>query len=242
MHLLIDVGNSRIKWRLIIDEYNDEEVTQYGLLADLATYIESLETDKIVVLLAAVNQTEQLKRLLSEYEFKAVIAADSQPSQGGIVNSYQQPERMGIDRWLAMIAAFSARTKQQGIIVVDAGSALTIDVVSACGVHLGGYIVPGLLMAQRALFLNTERVIQYEEGISSEERYEKLHKLGNNTVQCVEYGVINQLIALVRQVQEEYVGYEIFFTGGDGQLLATSIQAGTVDENLVLKGLWQVRN
>jgi pantothenate kinase type III len=66
--------------------------------------------------------------------------------------------------------------------------------------------------------------------------------LGNNTKQCVEYGVINQMIALVKQVNEEYLGYELFFTGGDGELLAGYLGIGIVDKDLVLKGLWQVRN
>ena len=245
MHLLIDVGNTRIKWRLVDSEYDSSEVSHYGLLEDLSRFIKTITTHKIRVLLAAVNQTDDLKKLLADNNFKEVVIVHSKLAQAGLRNSYANPERMGVDRWLAMIAAFAEVTREhkvQGIIVVDAGSALTIDIVSASGEHLGGYIVPGLLMAQQALYANTERVIQYNEASADSAQYDKYKKLGNNTIQCVEYGVINQMLALVKQVKDEYINYQVFFTGGDGELLAESLKAGTVDRDLVLKGLWQVRN
>lgn len=245
MHLLIDVGNSRVKWRLVTSAYNADEASHSGLLADLAAFIEELDTSAIQVLVAAVNQTNDLKALLFEGGFKGVQNTFSQPSQLGLTNSYIHPERMGVDRWLAMIAAFTCMknsNNSRGIIVVDAGSALTIDVVSATGKHQGGYIVPGLLMAQQALFANTECIIQYDETTTDSGPYDKYRALGNNTAQCVEYGVINQMAALVKQIEEEYSNYEIFFTGGDGELLAGFFKAGIVDKDLVFKGLWQVRN
>jgi len=245
MHLLIDVGNTRIKWRLVGSDYNTGDVTHYGELKDLASYIKTLVTEEVRVLLAAVNQTAELTHLLADGNFHSVTVTRSELSQAGLRNSYLHPERMGVDRWLAMVAAFTQIKESgqcKGVIVVDAGSALTIDIVDSAGEHLGGYIVPGLLMAQEALFANTERVIQYNEVTADSQRYDKYKKLGNNTIQCVEYGVINQMLALVKQVKAEYLDYEIFFTGGDGELLAGFIKTGKVDKDLVLKGLWQVRN
>jgi type III pantothenate kinase len=245
MHLLIDVGNTRIKWQLISGEYDSADKSYSGSLQDLSTLIKTLDNHELDVLVAAVNQTEELKKLLGPGNFRSIAVANSQLSQGGVINSYVHPERMGVDRWLAMIAAFEqnkSNDQHKGIIVVDAGSALTIDIVSVNGQHQGGYIVPGLLMAQQALFTNTERVMKYDEAAVNDGEYDKYKKLGNNTIQCVEYGVINQMIALVKQVSEEYLDYKIFFTGGDGELLADYLKAGMVDKDLVLKGLWQVRN
>jgi type III pantothenate kinase len=245
MHLLIDVGNTRIKWQLITEEYDSEKKSDSGSLCELSTFIKTLNTHEIDTLVAAVNQTAELKNLLDQSSFRSISVASSQSSQAGVYNSYVHPERMGIDRWLAMIAAFTqnkAMDQNKGFIVVDAGSALTIDVVRADGKHQGGYIVPGLLMAQQTLFANTERIIQYDEVPVNKSGLDNYKKLGNNTIQCVEYGVINQMIALVKQVNEEYLDYELFFTGGDGELLAGYLGTGTVDKDLVLKGLWQVRN
>ena len=246
MYLLIDVGNTRIKWRLVNSVYDNGEVSHIGLLEDLANYIKTITTNKVRVLLAAVNQTQALKRLLAESEFISITVAQSELTQAGIHNSYSHPKRMGVDRWLAMIAAHSYATMNNsdlcGVIVIDAGSALTIDVVSGIGVHKGGYIVPGLIMAQKALFANTEQVIQYNESSAGTKQSDIYKKLGNNTIQCVERGVINQMAALIHQVKEEYLDYEVFFTGGDGEMLAGVLETGTVDKDLVLKGLWQVRN
>jgi type III pantothenate kinase len=245
MRLLIDVGNSRVKWQYVVDDYHNELQTHYGLLSDLAAFIETLEPKEIDVSLAAVNQTEQLENLLSEGAFKSIKNAQSESFRLGLNNSYANPERMGVDRWLAMIAAYSHiknETKFKGFIVVDAGSALTIDVVDEKGQHQGGYIVPGLLMAQKALFANTEQVIQYNESVAETASNNDYHKLGNNTLQCVEYGVVNQMVALVKFLIEEYPDYEVFFTGGDGAMLADHLKTGTVDKDLVLKGLWQVSN
>lgn len=246
MYLLIDVGNTRIKWRLIKAEYcEDEAQTYYGDLDDFSHFISKLERAEVDVWLAAVNKTAELSALLASAHLKSISIVQSKKAQSGIVNSYLHPERMGIDRWLALIAAFNSTQrviKNSGVIVVDAGSALTVDVLSAEGQHLGGYIVPGILMAQGALFANTEQVIEYNDDINRLDEFTRSKMLGNNTKQCVEYGVIKQLIALVKQVAEEYPHFEVFFTGGDCELLAKSFEAGVVDKDLVLKGLWQVRN
>jgi type III pantothenate kinase len=245
MHLLIDVGNSRIKWQYVAKDYHNELQSYCGSLSDLASYIETLHTVEVDVLLAAVNQTEQLDKLLSGCAFKSLRSVRSESSQFGLNNSYTHPERMGVDRWLAMIAVYSQmknRVEPKGFIVVDSGSALTIDVVDEQGQHKGGNIVPGFLMAQKALFANTEQVIQYNEVIAEAATDEEYYKLGNNTLQCVEYGAVNQMVALVKFVRDEYSSYEVFFTGGDGEMLADYLKTGTVDKDLVLKGLWQVRN
>jgi type III pantothenate kinase len=246
MYLLIDVGNTRIKWRLLETEYTEKGAqTSYGNFDEFSLFLVQLKTSEINVWLAAVNKTAELSALLASAHFKSISIVQSQKAQCGVINSYLHPERMGVDRWLALIAAFNSTQrsdKKNGVIVVDAGSALTIDVLNAKGQHLGGYIVPGLLMAQRALFANTEQVIEYNDDINRIDDFTRSKKLGNNTKQCVEYGVIKQLIALVKQVAEEYPNFEVFFSGGDGEVLATFFETGVVDRDLVLKGLWQVRN
>jgi type III pantothenate kinase len=244
MYLLIDVGNTRIKWILVENSY-DEAVVQYGSIEKLAKALVAIDRAETKILLSAVNQIENLQQLLRANGFDKIIVAKSQATEAGIVNSYEQPERMGVDRWLAMIASYQLQSlgdDKQGMIVVDAGSALTIDVLNQEGVHQGGYIVPGLKMAETALFSNTEQVKRYDESVPTGNQYSALNKLGNNTVQCVEYGVINQHVALIEQVTRQYPEYKIMITGGDGDLLASFFPAATVDENLVLKGLWQVRN
>ena len=80
--------------------------------------------------------------------------AHTQAYYQGLTVAYQDERRLGVDRWLAMLAARQAAAGQ-GVCVVDCGSALTLDVVDHEGRHLGGYIVPGLAMMESALLNNT---------------------------------------------------------------------------------------
>lgn len=245
MYLLIDVGNTRIKWILQKEASSDLSAVNHGDLNQLKQFIASINTSEVSVLVAAVNQSIELKHLLNSFPFNAVSYARSQEKQFGVVNSYSQPQRMGVDRWLAMIASYDLAqisAEQRGVITVDAGSALTIDVVSKNGNHLGGYIVPGLQMSQQALFANTEQVIKYDEALQAVAQNDKLAKLGNNTLECVEYGVITQMVALIQAVANQYPDYQLVITGGDSEMLAQFFPAAKIESDLVFKGLWQVRD
>lgn len=243
MFLLIDVGNTRVKWLLINDCY-DESQLQYGSLKNLSDFIKDIDAPNTIVLLAAVNDSEALQGLLSSSDFKEVHKAFSKAEQLGVCNSYAEPQRMGVDRWLAMIAGFSITkgdNSKNGVIIIDAGSALTVDVVDYCGQHLGGYIVPGIEMAKRALFCNTERVREYKEPIERSLLFSRENRLGMNTLQCVEHGVIAQLVSLINSVIEIHDNHQIIFTGGDGEYLANFFHGVRIEKNLVLKGLWEGR-
>lgn len=241
MFLLIDVGNTRVKWLFINDCY-DESQLQYGSLKNLSDFIKDIDVPNTIVLLAAVNESEALQELLSSSGFKEVHKAFSQVEQLGVRNSYAEPKRMGIDRWLAMIAGFSIvkdDSTKNGVIIIDAGSALTVDVVDQSGLHLGGYIVPGIEMAKRALFCNTERVREYKEPVEKRRLFLHENRLGVNTMQCVEHGAITQLVSLIKSVIEIHDNHQIIFTGGDGEYLANFFHDVKIEKNLVLKGLWE---
>jgi len=244
MYLLIDAGNTRVKWALIENEFNENIEVLYGSLDDLAEALRSINAASTKILLSAVHQVDDLMVLLRDQHFSQVTAVKSKSAQAGVTNSYKQPERLGVDRWLAMLASYKILgilEDVKGIVVIDAGTALTIDVLNRDGVHQGGYIVPGMAMAQTALFANTEQVRRYDEVVSLSGDG-RLNKLGNNTLQCVEYGVINQQVALIEKVMNQYSEYDVILTGGDCGLLAGFFTTAKVDKNLVLKGLWQVRN
>ncbi len=72
----------------------------------------------------------------------AVTRFRSEPRGGGVINGYRQPERLGVDRWLALIGA--AGLVDGDCVVIDAGSAITLDLLRGDGQHLGGAILPGI--------------------------------------------------------------------------------------------------
>ena len=162
MILLADVGNSRIKWvsceggafqargRADGEESWAELVNR--LWAELPrparVVIVSVAGPEVRTALAAwIRQTWAI-----EAEFIVSAAAAC-----GIHNSYAEPERMGADRWVAMIAA-RALLGPQTCYVVDCGTAVTIDALAADGRHLGGVIVPGMRLMREALYRETRQI------------------------------------------------------------------------------------
>ena len=141
--LQLDVGNSSAKWRLVDGgeilargRYVPGDNASRDSLLDCTTVLE-----RILVSSVAADDAEQtLEQLLLERWAVQPWFARTPARTGDLVNSYADPARMGVDRWLAMLGArrrFSGR-----LCVIDAGSALTIDLVSATGLHEGGYIIP----------------------------------------------------------------------------------------------------
>lgn len=98
----------------------------------------------------------ELLRSLAALGWTLVFQAASTHPFPGLAPGYHEPARLGVDRWLALVAL-----RARGVLpslVVDAGSALTVDCLTAEGRHEGGWIVPGLALAQRALFQGTDGV------------------------------------------------------------------------------------
>ena len=70
-----------------------------------------------------------------------------------VLKLFYNPVTLGVDRWLACLAAH--RTYQQDVLVIDAGTAITIDIVTSNGIHLGGYIIPGMASLGQTISLST---------------------------------------------------------------------------------------
>lgn len=153
--LLVDLGNTRLSWAGPAElEAGLAEAVVHGGRVDEGLlercWGERTVPERVVVgnvagpVAAAAVSGWVRRRWGVEPRF---LRAGS--SAGGVTNGYRQPERLGIDRWAALVAAF-----QTGLLpacVIDAGSAITVDLLAEDGVHLGGYIVPGLPAMARAL-------------------------------------------------------------------------------------------
>lgn len=195
--LQLDVGNSGAKWRLL----EGTELLARGVLVDgdtdsRATLLAS--TDDLqhisVASVASDQYNAELSALLQERWGVEPWFARTSGRCGELRNSYAEPQRMGVDRWLAMLGA-RARCKER-LCVVDVGSALTIDLVDAAGQHEGGYIIPGAELMERALFRDTERV-RYDAGSDGS------LTPGNSTAEAVQHGITLALTGAVRMALEE---------------------------------------
>ena len=113
--------------------------------------------------------------------------AESLPALAGVTNGYREPARLGVDRWLALLAAW--QELHAGAILVSAGTALTIDVLQDNGQHGGGYIVPGLRLMRDALIAGTSGVRPEIDSVTS-------LAPGHSTTEAVLQAVVERAAAL----------------------------------------------
>lgn len=157
-------------------------------------------------------------------------------TETGLKIDYENPDAVGIDRLLAAAAARAISPGDRIVAVADAGTALTVDAVTTCGVFRGGPIVPGLRLGLRALQTGTSLlpVVEPDRNVSL---------LGRSTQECLQSGAVHggaaMLTTLFRRI-EVRLGHpvEAYLTGGDGALLAPFVQRPVILEPaLVLQGI-----
>ncbi|MDX1817984.1 MAG: type III pantothenate kinase [Marinobacter sp.] len=232
MRLLIDAGNTRLKWRLA----TGDAVVAEGLGAfddDLLSGFPA--TSRVRRISVSTVAAEPRRQALTEYleaRFSIPVAYHwAESGRGGLVNAYEDPRRMGADRWHAMYAAWIET--RSGFVVVDAGSAITVDFVDDAGRHIGGYILPGLQMMLRSLKTDAARILF--DGTPASDSTP-----GTTTGECVHHGVSWMLQSATERVltDAEQMGIQrVIVTGGDaGFLLQLGLKAD-YRPDLVLDGL-----
>ena len=236
MILELDVGNSRIKWRLLVGD--DLAVVKAGHVPGFDELQRVTELDAAITLarMCSVRGGDVNRRLEDWIRAKysvALVQASVTQSCGGVTNQYADVSRLGIDRWLAMLAAY--RRAGGACMVIDSGTALTIDVVDAQGLHLGGHIIPGLKLMHGSLESNT--AIRLSDNYSAYSQ-----SLGHSTDEAVFNGTVTALLATIKQ-QSTSLGkagdVEIYFAGGDAELLhgLARLDRSEIVTSLVFDGL-----
>ena len=227
--LLIDVGNTAIKWRLA---NADGLLDAGGSVSDVVSLCRRVEAEPwSVAALASVasDATDaELMSALTAGKEATVHHAVAQTTCLGLVSSYDEPERMGVDRWLTML---SANVHNHGALcVIDAGTAVTVDLVSAQGTHEGGYILPGADLMRRALSSETDRInVGALEALTIGP--------GVNTEACVTAGSWRAVVGAVQSITAEYPQHRALLTGGGATTLQDLGLAATYSPDLVMEGL-----
>ena len=227
--LLIDAGNTAIKWRLA----NAEALLDVGgSVSDVLSLCERVKAEPWgVVGLASVasdSADAELITALTASGARVVHRATAQSNCLGLVSSYAEPERMGVDRWLAMLAAHFHN--EGAVCVIDAGTAVTVDLVSAEGAHDGGYILPGADLMRAALSSETDRI---QVGALEAPTIEP----GVNTEACVTAGSWRAVIGAVQSITADYPEHRALLAGGGATTLQDLGLAATYSPDLVMEGL-----
>lgn len=233
MNLLVDIGNTRTKWRFVDScKRVSEGVLLNGLLNHDAIKEFTKESAINSIMLSNVGKPELTSMFidLAESEEIQCRIIEAAKEMAGLQFAYEQVNTLGVDRCLAMIGAFEGN----GILVIDAGSAITADFLNAKGEHLGGYIFPGCNLLKLSLKAGTCNVSVDAELGSSEP--------GKSTVQCVNNGFTLMIQALVSGLIEKAKCLDItnvILTGGDVDLFVQACPdiIFDIESNLVLDGL-----
>jgi len=236
MILLIDAGNTRLKWRLT---GTGGPLEGAAVMADAEPLIGLSgywsDIDRILVsTVASESARAQLHELLLARAKVPVEYCWAESTRDGLSNSYGDVSRMGADRWHAMLAGW-VRCKAS-FAVVDAGSAVTVDYVNAGGRHLGGYILPGLQMMRRSLKVDAARI-----GFEQSEQLDT--RPGQSTGECVNHGLAWLTEALVQRIHHDAKAFglsAIYLTGGDARRLQALGLEANVIEGMVLDGLERI--
>lgn len=275
--LLIDVGNTRLKWVLYTDEWLQQHAAagsnqtenwlfglqqlQYGIAEDvsaLSVGVSDRLADVTEIVIAAVG-AETLVQAIKDWANTHDLPIESlrtPPVGGGIVSAYQQPTAWGVDRWLALIGA--RRLVAGNIMVVDCGTAITMDIVDAHGRHHGGLIAPGVQLMQRSLLQSTAHIAA---AVSATAESNTDSICARDTLAAVQSGAMQSAVGLLERlgrpecwVQSEPVNglnqeltqnlvanvEHYFLTGGDAGVLYANIadnQRWVKRDNLVLEGM-----
>ena len=242
MILELDCGNSFIKWRVLTS--GKTKVFAEGVVGSDSALIDSLLalsglllTRCRLVSVRALEETGELVDALKRVFGVTVSCAVSAREMAGVRNGYDDFERLGLDRWLAMLGGF--KLASGACLVLDFGTAATADFIAADGEHLGGFICPGMPLMRNQLRTHT-RKIRY--GDEAAERALETLSPGRTTVEAVERGCTLMLrgFALTQlELARSYWGDEftMFLTGGDADVVSDAVPQAQVVPDLVFVGL-----
>lgn len=242
MILELDCGNTLIKWRILPGEGQEpQHVGCAGSDVDLMGQLEGLSGLHLrwcrIVSVRSDEETSRLLELLMMRHPVHVQQARATPFCAGVLNGYEDYRRLGLDRWLAILGGY--RLAGKACVVIDLGTAITADFVSAGGEHLGGYICPGLPLMRAQLRTHTRR-IRYDDA-EADLAVADLAP-GRTSAQAVERGCLQMLrgfVGLQCAQAADHLGsdFEVFLTGGDASLVGNVWPEARNVADLVFVGL-----
>lgn len=238
MKLLVDLGNSRIKWaQSAPGHWHSGAVTHRG--ADLTALLDqawkNIGAPRTVVVssVAAGAAREVLVRWLKHHALPAAHFIQAPPQQLGVTNRYHEPAQLGPDRWAALVAARALTTAP--VSVIDGGTAVTVDALSADGEFLGGVIFPGLGLLRESLAQGAAGLGDAPGDASSCQ--------ARRTADAIAAGTLFGLAGAVERLLDEHraqlgAGMQVLLTGGDAMPLSKMLRGPVrVVPELVLQGL-----
>jgi type III pantothenate kinase len=235
MNLLIDMGNTRLKWA-ISDNFDIVPGTPIANAnIDRARLMQLWQTiappKQLAIACVSASQLCDLviAVVLELWPGITIVQVKSEAQAFGIFNAYQEPEKLGVDRWLGMVSGYNKYRK--ALCVVSCGTAITLDIVDDSGTHLGGLISPGLRLMKQALSNNAENLdlneTAYPLGLATFTDAAIYNGALSAACGFIEFALANQPEDL-----------PLLITGGDAEAIAAHLTRSVIiHADLVLHGL-----
>ena len=246
--LLVDIGNTRVKWGVgSATGVRRTQALDHG--AGIDALLAAFDALRARVPLAAMHGCS-----VGPADVQAAITAwlqqqrvpvhwvDVQREALGVRCGYDTLAHLGVDRWVAVLAAHRPICSH---LVVDVGTATTLDAVRADGTHLGGMILPGLSLMQESLFANTERIERSAEQLADPRH--AMEFFAADTDLAVQNGCLAALSGAVRYafdaLNRASPGAELRLTGGGAAAILRYMPKPCRHEPaLILQGLNRLAN
>jgi type III pantothenate kinase len=240
MKLLVDIGNTSIKWALQGDgcTVGESQLRNGKAFKDLARPIwKNLEVpERVIIASVAGNEFDKAVQTWIKRRWKVMAEfLRASAAQCGVINAYTQPERLGADRWACLIAAHAQHVNP--VVIVDCGTAITIDALQQSGRHVGGLIIPGMELMRTSLVARAHGI----EMLASDNQ--EIALLGRSTEVGISGGVLYAAVSLVDRVFSDIraelgASTRLVVTGGDaGRIQPLLSSRSVLEPDMVLKGL-----
>lgn len=235
--IFFDLGNTRIKY------WTDTEPSLNGVFrydeADSALKLVKIQEDSpdhaVIASVVRDHRESTFIHELREWGFRRIEYCQVMASALGVRCGYADTNRLGIDRWLAVLAGWEQ--VRGACVVVDLGTAATLDFIDQQGQHLGGFILPGLRLAVTGLLNGTSNI---------KVDFDKLARAdlspGTNSTDAVYHGALFAMVAVVEsaigRLRERSPEAKLLITGGDAALVGSQLGCHhQIVENLVFIGM-----
>ena len=239
MMLLVDIGNTRIKWmlchrdRVITRGHFVHRDTVWGNLGERLWGRLEPPSQVIIANVAGSDVVDILSHWLTKTWALTPRFIDSQAKGFGVQNAYKKPQQLGVDRWVALIGARTLT--QQNCCIVDCGTAVTVDAMNEKGAHLGGVIFPGTRLMREVLYRGTRQITEKNKG--------NMMLFGDNTRDGVWSGTTYAVAAAIDGISEHMeqtlqIKLRRILTGGNSQRLFPYLQNSyLLEPDLIFHGL-----
>ncbi|WDD98776.1 type III pantothenate kinase [Thalassomonas actiniarum] len=236
MIALVDIGNTRTKYVYqkgqdlsAIEAVANEQVTMMWLDQHFSAI------SQLIVANVSQNSLSELITSWAERHRVDLHLVRTEKKRFGIVSAYNQPEKLGVDRWLAMIGAYKLYPGKN-MLIIDAGTATTVDLLAASGEHLGGWIIPGIDTMFNSILQQTANVAADKGENASIAFGRDTNENVNNACWAATVGAIE---VAIRQAETVVSALDlVLMTGGNEKALSNLLESKVTSvKNLVFVGL-----